>query len=44
MLSAFRVDIKAFTDDFYRKVCGAHLQPVLDAAVLAPSWVCTSRP
>jgi len=35
MLSAFRVDIKAFTDDFYRKVCGAHLQPVLDSAVLA---------
>ena len=35
MLSAFRVDLKAFTDDFYRKICGAHLQPVLDAAVLA---------
>jgi len=34
-LQAFRVDIKAFTDDFYRKVCGAHLQPVLDSAVLA---------
>ena len=32
---AFRVDIKSFSDDFYRKVCGAHLQPVLDAAVLA---------
>lgn len=35
MLRAFRVDIKAFTDDFYRKVCGARLQPVLDSAVLA---------
>ncbi|WP_292367547.1 AmmeMemoRadiSam system radical SAM enzyme [Methanoregula sp. UBA64] len=35
MLSAFRVDLKAFTDDFYRKICGAHLQPVLDAVVLA---------
>jgi Pyruvate-formate lyase-activating enzyme len=35
MLSAFRVDIKAFTDDFYRRVCGARLQPVLDSAVLA---------
>lgn len=35
MLLAFRVDLKAFTDDFYRKVCGARLQPVLDAAVLA---------
>ncbi len=35
MLGAFRVDIKAFTDEFYRKTCGAHLQPVLDAAVIA---------
>ena len=35
MLGAYRVDIKAFTDDFYKKVCGAHLQPVLDSAVLA---------
>ncbi len=35
MLCAFRVDIKAFSDDFYRTVCGARLQPVLDAAALA---------
>lgn len=35
MLGAFRVDIKAFTDDFYKNTCGAHLQPVLDSAVLA---------
>jgi pyruvate formate lyase activating enzyme len=35
MLGAFRVDIKAFTDDFYKKVCGARLQPVLDSAALA---------
>jgi pyruvate formate lyase activating enzyme len=35
MLGAFRVDIKAFTDDFYKNICGAHLQPVLDSAVLA---------
>jgi pyruvate formate lyase activating enzyme len=35
MLSAFRVDIKSFSEDFYRKICKAHLQPVLDAAVLA---------
>jgi pyruvate formate lyase activating enzyme len=35
VLDAFRVDIKAFSDEFYRKVCGAKLQPVLDAAVLA---------
>jgi len=35
MLGAFRVDLKAFTDDFYKTVCGAHLQPVLDSAALA---------
>jgi pyruvate formate lyase activating enzyme len=35
MLCAFRVDIKAFSNDFYHNVCGARLQPVLDAAVLA---------
>ncbi|KUG20183.1 MAG: radical SAM protein [Methanomicrobiaceae archaeon] len=35
MLDAFRVDIKAFSDEFYKKVCGARLQPVLDATVVA---------
>ena len=35
MLGAFRVDIKAFSDDFYKKICGARLQPVLDSAALA---------
>lgn len=35
MLGAYRIDLKAFTDEFYRKVCGAHLQPVLDSAILA---------
>jgi pyruvate formate lyase activating enzyme len=35
MLAAYRVDLKAFSDDFYKKVCGARLQPVLDSAVLA---------
>lgn len=35
MLGAYRVDLKAFTDDFYKKVCGARLQPVLDSAILA---------
>lgn len=35
MLNAFRVDIKAFTEDFYRKVCRAKLQPVLDATLAA---------
>jgi pyruvate formate lyase activating enzyme len=35
VLNAYRVDIKAFTDDFYRKICGAHLQPVLDSTIVA---------
>jgi pyruvate formate lyase activating enzyme len=35
MLGAYRVDLKAFTDDFYKKICGAHLQPVLDSAIIA---------
>jgi nitric oxide synthase oxygenase domain/subunit len=29
-MDAANVDLKAFTDDFYFKLCGAHLQPVLD--------------
>ncbi len=29
-MDAANVDLKAFTDDFYHKLCGAHLQPVLD--------------
>jgi pyruvate formate lyase activating enzyme len=35
MLGAFRVDIKSFSDTFYKKICGAHLQPVLDSALVA---------
>jgi pyruvate formate lyase activating enzyme len=34
-LDVFRVDIKAFTDEFYRRICRAHLQPVLDSATIA---------
>jgi pyruvate formate lyase activating enzyme len=30
-LDAANVDLKAFSDDFYRKQCGARLQPVLDS-------------
>ncbi len=30
-LHAANIDLKGFTEDFYRKVCGARLQPVLDA-------------
>jgi pyruvate formate lyase activating enzyme len=29
-MDAANVDLKAFTDEFYFKLCGAHLQPVLD--------------
>jgi pyruvate formate lyase activating enzyme len=29
-LTAVKVDLKAFTDKFYREVCGGTLQPVLD--------------
>ena len=30
-LHAANIDLKGFTDDFYRSVCGARLQPVLDS-------------
>ena len=30
-LSAINIDIKSFRDSFYKKVCGARLQPVLDS-------------
>jgi pyruvate formate lyase activating enzyme len=29
-MDAANIDLKAFTDDFYLKLCGGHLQPVLD--------------
>ena len=32
-MDAANVDLKAFTDEFYVKLCGAHLQPVLDTLV-----------
>jgi pyruvate formate lyase activating enzyme len=32
-MDAANIDLKAFTDDFYHKVCYAHLQPVLDTLV-----------
>ena len=30
-LDAANIDLKSFSDDFYRKSCGARLQPVLDS-------------
>lgn len=33
-LDAVNIDLKSFRDDFYRKVCGARLQPVLDTITL----------
>jgi pyruvate formate lyase activating enzyme len=32
-MDAANVDLKAFTDEFYVKYCGAHLQPVLDTLI-----------
>ena len=29
-MDAANVDLKAFTDDFYRDLCAGHLDPVLD--------------
>ena len=29
-LDAANIDLKAFTEGFYKKICGARLQPVLD--------------
>ncbi len=34
-LDAIRIDIKAFNNDFYRKIAGARLEPVLESAKLA---------
>jgi len=33
-LTADNIDLKAFTDKFYKEVCGARLQPVLDTIIL----------
>lgn len=41
-LHAANVDLKAFSDDFYRKHCGARLKPVLDSLIKMKSlgiWV-----
>jgi pyruvate formate lyase activating enzyme len=33
-MDAANIDLKGFTDDFYFKLCGGHLQPVLDCIAL----------
>ncbi len=33
LADAVNIDIKSFSEDFYREVCGAHLSPVLENAV-----------
>ncbi|MDD5297863.1 MAG: AmmeMemoRadiSam system radical SAM enzyme [Rhodocyclaceae bacterium] len=42
-MDAANVDLKGFSDDFYVKLCGGHLQPVLDTLVYlhheTPCWV-----
>ena len=32
-MDAANVDLKGFTEEFYHKLCTAHLQPVLDTLV-----------
>ncbi|AKJ64244.1 AmmeMemoRadiSam system radical SAM enzyme [Kiritimatiella glycovorans] len=32
-MDAANVDLKAFSEDFYRRLCGVHLKPVLDTLV-----------
>ena len=34
-LNAMNIDLKSFNDDFYKKICKARLQPVLDTIKLA---------
>ncbi len=34
-LDAYRVDIKSFSDEFYKKICGARIAPVLESTKLA---------
>ena len=31
LVDAYNIDLKSFSDDFYRRTCGGRLQPVLDA-------------
>jgi pyruvate formate lyase activating enzyme len=33
VVDAIKIDLKSYTDDYYRKICGATLRPVLDTIV-----------
>ncbi len=33
VLTAINIDLKSFSDEFYKKICGASVQPVLDTIV-----------
>ena len=35
VLDAMNIDVKAFTEDFYKKICKAKLEPVLNTCILA---------
>lgn len=34
LVEAIKIDLKAFTDDYYRNICNAELKPVLDSIAL----------
>jgi pyruvate formate lyase activating enzyme len=36
-VSAVKVDLKSFSEDYYRNTCSAHLKPVLDALIVLKS-------
>ena len=35
LIDAMNIDVKSFTEEFYREICGGHLAPVLETCVLA---------
>jgi pyruvate formate lyase activating enzyme len=37
-LDAINIDIKSFSEEFYKKICGARLRPVLDTAKLMKKY------
>lgn len=43
LLDAVNIDIKAFTDGFYKKLCGGRLEPVLETVRLIMKTLFHSR-